>query len=124
MLAIRPSSSSSMMSLSVSPSLSLGVLKSRRTKAMRKMPRKANCAQKSTTPKKGKLTMMRLRKVLATEGVQTRLADPFSARSVHGTILFLLWEQSGCSPGCLGGRSQKVCGPKVEYCGATIIVTA
>lgn len=76
-------------------------------------PRNANCAQKSTTPKNGKLAVMRLMKVLATLGVHTSCAASLVAVSAHGRIAPLSAAQSGCSPGWRGARSQYACGPKV-----------
>lgn len=74
--------------------------------ATRNTPRNTNCAQKSTTPKKGKLTVTLLRNVETTVGVQTFFAAELSADSVQGMMWDLWLEQSGCSPGCLGGWSQ------------------
>src|SRR5437764_7689432 len=103
-----------------SPS-TLGTLNKSSTNASKKTPRKANCAQKSTTPKKGKFMVILLRKVETTDGVHTFLAAALSASSEHGRMWNVWFVQSGSSPGLSGGCAQYVCGPKVAYCGATII---
>jgi hypothetical protein len=90
---------------------------------LKSLPRKTNCAQKNTTPKKGKLRVTRFKNVLTTLGVHTWRAAGFSANSEHGLIRSSLLVQSGCSRGELEVRSQKVCGPNVAYCGATTMDT-
>lgn len=65
----------------------------------------------------------RLRKVLLTEGVQIRAAFGFVASSLQGFIWAGCLLQSGAMFGFAVGRSQYVCGPKVAYCGATIMAT-
>lgn len=78
---------------------------------LKDIPKKTNCAQKSTTPKNGKFAVTRSRKVLRTLGVQTFLAAGWSVASEQGMMWFEWSEQSGCSPGWRRGWSQKVWGP-------------
>lgn len=57
-----------------------------RTGSGNDLPKKTNWAQKSTTPKNGKLSVTRFRNVLTTLGVQTFLAAGLLANSEHGRI--------------------------------------
>lgn len=66
---------------------------------MIKMPKKANWAQKLTSPKKGKLELARLRKVLTTDGVQTFAARGWSLASRQRRTALRWLVQSGASSG-------------------------